>query len=236
LLNAPATCTIVNPNSAQTQVNGLIAGIYDFQLTVTDNSGATGKAYTRITVTQSSPNLPPTVNAGSNQIITLPANTTKLVGTATDPDGTIASYQWTMTSGPAACTISQGNASQTNVSGLIQGVYKFQLTATDSKGISSQASVQVIVNPAPPVDGLIFKVSPNPATSVIYVSFEAPLNGEKTKFIITDATGRVVYQEEFNRPSDRMVKEINVSRFMRGAYILSIDTGFDMLTSKFLKN
>src|SRR6476661_8891420 len=50
-------------------------------------------------------NQAPTVNAGADQTITLPTNSVTVTGTATDADGSIASYQWSQVSGPSTATI-----------------------------------------------------------------------------------------------------------------------------------
>lgn len=95
------------------------------------------------------PNVPPTVSAGSSQAITLPVNAVTLTGSASDPDGTIASYLWSQLSGPAVAVIASPTTSSTSVTGLVAGVYVFKLTATDNKGASAGANVNVTVNPAP---------------------------------------------------------------------------------------
>ena len=122
--------TITNNASATTSVTGLVQGVYQFQLKVTDNSGATAVSNVQITVNAA--NIPPTANAGTNQIITLPLNSVSLNGTGTDSDGTISSYLWTKTSGPAA-TITNNASATTSVTGLVQGVYQFQLKVTDNR-------------------------------------------------------------------------------------------------------
>jgi hypothetical protein len=91
-------------------------------------------------------NTPPTVNAGSNQTITLPTNTVTLNGSATDAEGAIASYAWSYVSGPAGSSFATPNAASTVVNGLAQGVYVFRLTATDGGGLSGFANVTVTVN------------------------------------------------------------------------------------------
>jgi len=68
--------------------------VYQFELTVTDNSGATGKDTMQVTVNPA-PNKIPTANAGADITITLPTNSTILNGIGTDIDGTITNYQWT---------------------------------------------------------------------------------------------------------------------------------------------
>lgn len=93
-------------------------------------------------------NKPPVVNAGTAQTITLPASTATLTGTATDPDGTIASYNWTQTSGTAA-TISSPSSASTGITGLTTaGVRTFRLTVTDNLGASAYADVTITVNAA----------------------------------------------------------------------------------------
>lgn len=49
-LSGPSGNTITNPNSQNTTVTGLVQGTYIFQLTVTDNLGATGTSTTQVTV------------------------------------------------------------------------------------------------------------------------------------------------------------------------------------------
>ncbi|MFN8250507.1 MAG: tandem-95 repeat protein [Ferruginibacter sp.] len=143
--------TITNPNSAATSVTGLVAGIYKFELRVTDNSGAFGRD--TMTVIVFAPNIPPVANAGLDQSLTLPTNSITLVGSATDVDGYIISYAWTRISGPAAGTITSPSNSTSTVTGLAAGTYQFELRVTDNNGASATDIVQVIVNPEniPPV-------------------------------------------------------------------------------------
>src|SRR5690606_7955532 len=49
-VSGPSSFTFVNANAASTQVNNLAEGTYLFELTVTDNKGATAKASVTITV------------------------------------------------------------------------------------------------------------------------------------------------------------------------------------------
>jgi hypothetical protein len=91
-------------------------------------------------------NSAPVVTAGTNQSIQLPASSVTLTGSAVPAGGnTISTYAWTQVSGPATYTIVTPNAASTMVTGLVQGVYVFQLTATDNAGTSGSATVQVAV-------------------------------------------------------------------------------------------
>jgi hypothetical protein len=147
-ISGPAA-TITNANSAATTVTALTQGTYKFELTVTDNSGAIGKDTMQVIVNAAG-NIAPTANAGADQIITLPTNSVSLNGSGTDPDGTIAAYQWTKIVGPTAGTISTPGSANTTVTGLVQGTYKFELTVTDNNGATGKDTIQVIVNATAP--------------------------------------------------------------------------------------
>jgi hypothetical protein len=79
----------------------------------------------------------------------LPTNSTTLSGGGIDPDGTIASYQWTKIAGPSQYNIASPGAAQTLINGLTQGVYAFELTVTDNSGAIAKDDVQITVNAAP---------------------------------------------------------------------------------------
>ncbi|MBN9384755.1 MAG: T9SS type A sorting domain-containing protein [Chitinophagaceae bacterium] len=147
-VSGPSSGTITSASSATTTVTGLTQGTYVFSLTVTDNLGAKAAANVQVTVNAAPVNQPPTVNAGANQTITLPASSVTLSGSATDTDGTIASYAWAKVSGPSSGTITSASSATTTVTGLTQGTYVFSLTATDNLGAKTAANVQITVNPA----------------------------------------------------------------------------------------
>jgi hypothetical protein len=54
-ISGPSQFTIASPSSASTSVSNLVEGVYEFQLTVTDNAGATGKDIVKVTVNGSTP-------------------------------------------------------------------------------------------------------------------------------------------------------------------------------------
>lgn len=145
-ISGPTTYTIANPNIASTFANNLVQGTYQFQLQVTDNSGATGTDIMQVIVNPAPANQLPVANAGPDRVITLPTNTTSLSGSGTDADGTIVSYLWNRITGPAAYAIVNPNAAITNVTSLIQGAYQFELTVTDNSGGSRKDTMRVTVN------------------------------------------------------------------------------------------
>lgn len=133
--------TSVNPG-----ISGLSSGSYLFQLTVTDNYWRTSVS----TVTVNVGGSPPTVNAGVNQVITLPTNTATFCGTAAGNNGaTIASVRWVVVSGPGYSAGQQiGTANCVTLNGLTQGAYVLQFQATDSNGLTATSNVNLTVNAA----------------------------------------------------------------------------------------
>lgn len=71
--------------------------------------------------------------------------TATLSGSGTDPDGTISSYAWKKISGPAGGVITSPASAVTNVTGLVAGVYQYELTVTDDKGAAGTDTVQITV-------------------------------------------------------------------------------------------
>jgi hypothetical protein len=144
---------VSGPNSAgfsaatmvNTNVTGLIQGVYVFQLKVKDAINDSSTATVQVTVNQA----PPIANAGNPQTIVLPTNSAALSGAGST--GTGLTYQWSQNSGPNSAGFSAATSANTNVTGLIQGTYVFKLIVTDNLSNTSNATVQITVNPALPV-------------------------------------------------------------------------------------
>lgn len=177
--------TISNPTIS----NMTTAGTYVFQVVVTDNKGATAPAKVTITVKAAAPaNVSPTANAGAAQTITLPASQVTLNGSASkDPDGSIASYKWTLVSGPKTPTFSSATISQPVVSALTTaGAYVFQLTVTDNKGATASAQVTITVK-ASTAPNKVPNASTSGATITLPVS-QVTLDGS----LSSDPDGKIV--------------------------------------------
>lgn len=101
-----------------------------------------------ITTYDFEPNQIPVANAGVDQTITLPTNSTTLDGSASMDDGTITTYTWTQVSGPTA--INPNDVVNPTITGLLEGTYMFQLVVTDNFGaLSTLDTVSITVNPIP---------------------------------------------------------------------------------------
>lgn len=146
--SGPSQATIVSPFSLSTVVNDLTQGSYVFSLKATDDKGASTTSNVTITVNPA-PNQVPTVNAGTDQTITLPLNSVTLNGSGSDADGTISSFQWSQSSGPLQANIVSTSSPNTVVDHLVQGTYVFTLKATDNQGASAVGTITITVNPVP---------------------------------------------------------------------------------------
>lgn len=122
------------------------------QITGRDTTGADIGSYflTNITLSGGTSNRPPVANAGANQTIIQPDEDAALVGSASDPDGTISTYLWSQVSGPSTATIVSAGSSSTTIEDLTTiGNYVFDLTATDNSGTISSDQVTITVAAAP---------------------------------------------------------------------------------------
>jgi Domain of unknown function (DUF4832)/Secretion system C-terminal sorting domain/PKD domain len=184
-VGGPSTSTFSATNTAGITVSNLVAGTYTYRLTVTDNGGATDTDDVIVTVTAAVANQTPVADAGSNRTITLPTNSTTLSGSgSTDPDGTIAGYQWQQVSGPSTSTLSSTTAANITVSNLQAGTYTYRLTVTDNNDATDNVTVTVTVNNAPVNQAPVANAGPN--RTITLPASSANLTGSGT-----DADGTI---------------------------------------------
>jgi dienelactone hydrolase len=171
------------------------------------------------------PNQEPVVNAGLDQSILLPKDSTTLTGTATDADGRILSYHWTMVSGPSCVIKSYANA-QTKITGLIQGTYSFRLTATDDAGDSTSDNINITVNNTttkvttnkPPVANAgLDKNIALPTDSIKLVGSGTDADGTISKYRWNKVSGPAQYSF-----SDSTLASPKVKNLVAGTYIFRL--------------
>lgn len=139
---------VFSDSAVTTTVTGLVEGIYVFELTVTDNGNAINSDLVNVTVFPA-PNRPPIASAGLDRTISLPKDSIHLNGVATDPDNNLATYNWTVISGPSAYIFNDPSFITPTVTGLIEGQYAFELTVTDTQGLSDKDTIVITVNSQP---------------------------------------------------------------------------------------
>jgi hypothetical protein len=146
--SGPGIATIADATMEDTTATFSANGVYVLRLSA-DDSARSGFDDITINVL-SATNLPPNVDAGPPQTITLPNNAI-LDGTVTDdglpnPPGTFTT-SWSVVSGPGVVTFGDANAVDTTASFSKDGDYVLRLTAYDS-ALSAFDDITVTVKPA----------------------------------------------------------------------------------------
>jgi hypothetical protein len=129
--------TNIDPNTGLYTAPLSGAGSDTVQATAGNVTGPAGVTYAQ----------PPTITATSANPSSVTGKTTTLSVTASDPNpgGTITGYAWSLVSGPAGVTFGSSTASSTTVNFAKAGTYQFQVTVTNSYGLSSTGTVTVTV-------------------------------------------------------------------------------------------
>lgn len=120
-----------------------------FKLTVTDAQGASSAATATVYVTPL-PNVMPVANAGAD-IQKFVNEAVSITGSATDADGTVASYLWEQTAGTAVTISNPAAAILAFTAPSTAQTLTFRLTATDNQGGAGSDTVSVVVNRLPNV-------------------------------------------------------------------------------------
>ena len=154
VVSGPGTVTFGDVNAVDTTASFSTDGVYVLRLTA-DDSALSAFDDVSITVDPQPPvNQAPSVNAGTDQTITLPS-VANLEGTVSDdglpnPPGVVTTT-WSVVSGPGTVTFGDVNAVDTTASFSTDGVYVLRLTADDS-ALSAFDDVSITVDPQPPVN------------------------------------------------------------------------------------
>jgi gliding motility-associated-like protein len=214
------SATLTNPNNSVVTVTVTVQGTYVFRLTVTDNGGNTDFDDVELVVNAATVPRPPTANAGTNQTLTLPLNSTQLQGSGTDPDGAIASYQWIKFSGPAA-VLTNENTSVVSVSSLIEGTYVFRLTVTDNSGLTATSDVTVnvfpqTVNQTPTANAEGNKALTLPTNSITLFGSGSDADGIITTYAWTKLEGPAATLINATTPN------LSLTGLVEGAYVFRL--------------
>lgn len=135
-VDGPGVVNFTNPNGAITQASFSIAGTYTLRLTANDS--ALSSSDDVIVLVSAAANQPPTVSAGADQTIVLPAVIT-LNGSASDdglPSNNLT-FTWSKVSGSSNVSFESPNSLTTDVIFEAAGTYVLRLTASDGQLQSS---------------------------------------------------------------------------------------------------
>lgn len=173
------------------------------------------------------PNLPPSVDAGRDQALTLPSQA-NLNATVTDdglPNGTL-SRTWTKVAGPGTVTFSAPNAAATTAAFSLAGQYTLRLTANDGASAGFDDLV-VTVNPAP-------VNVPLPTTVRINAGGEAftDTNGDRWE-ADRNFTGGSVYQIDAQVAATKAAAALRTLRYGGFGYRIPMANGSYTVRLKF---
>ena len=221
----PASGTITNASGAVTTATGLVQGVYRFQLTVTDNAGATGKDTMQVTVNAAA-NIAPTANAGLDMTIYLPQDSISFIGAGYDADGFIASFSWRVINASSQYLFTTSNNQQTQIKNLIQGVYEIELSVTDNNGAKGYDTIKLTVGSSrQSITKEKVGVYPNPVIDILNVELESPIINKSILMQLFDSRGAKIYQKAVQLSGASRLEKIDMSRFEIGTYLLQVNYG-----------
>jgi len=147
-----------------------------FELTVTDNDGISSKDYLNVTILrvneQPVANAPVNVQATGDELVTIDGSNSH------DPDGAIASYAWTQTSGTNVTILNADQAIASFTAPNVNAQLGFQLTVTDNEGAANtQAFIVTTVEQTPEVIENQFPIARVQSTVTVNGGGQVVLNG-----------------------------------------------------------
>ncbi len=221
--SGPAPARLSQDNLGQAVIRDVAEGEYIFEFSATDDQGGTDSDEVLVVVEPQ--NIPPTVDAGADVTITLPLDSVQLNGSASDTDGTIASYQWVLQSGPNTFSIENAGDVQTWVNDFVAGTYLFNLIVVDDAGATAldEVQVQVLENQAPLVEADDTVMLRLPQTSTTLSVNAEDIDGEISTITWSQLSGPSSAQL-----SGSNSEELGVSDLTQGSYtfgVVVVDNG-----------
>ena len=193
--SGPAT-TLTSPTSATTSFTAPLVDVNTvlvFELTVTDNDGATATDTINVSVTNVI--IPPVANAGVDQLVDEDTIAT-LNGSGTDSNGTVVAYSWVQISGPAATLTSPTSATTSFTAPLmdVNTVLVFELMVTDNDGATATDTINIVVTNVliPPVANAGVDLSVDEDTIATLNGSGTDSNGTLVAYSWTQTSGPAV--------------------------------------------
>jgi hypothetical protein len=233
-VGGPAQYKMLYENASTPVISELVTGTYTFQLTVTDQEGATATTEVDLTVKV---NQPPVANGFVMMYYYPDAHLLNAWGSY-DPDGEQVKFWWSKIGGPAQYNMLYPEASTPVISDLIDGTYSFQLRVTDNEGATAYDTVE-IVNSIPlasnrsgrmvneitlsPLANETLIISPNPVTDVLNLRWSSAYAGA-AKLTVMDMSGKAVKVVDLRKEQQELRNLLQVDALKAGSYYLFIRT------------
>jgi hypothetical protein len=188
-------------------------------------------------------------NAGPDQTINYPTkNAATLNGSASyaTNGGYVSRYAWTKVSGPSNANILNATAQKATVTFGAAGTYVFRLTVTDTYnntatdevtifvGSSSDAKIAAVAPTDESINTASIQLYPNPAVSTLRLTIK--LSEEATIVAKIFNSNGAIKGTYYLGSVTSIQKDIDVSGFVAGMYILQVTDGSSRsFSSKFIK-
>ena len=146
-LPAGSAAVLVDATTATPTFIADVAGTYTVELVVTDEAGLDSSPDE---VEISSDNMPPTANAGSDQLV-ITGDTVDLDGSGSnDPDMDPLTFSWSFSSKPVGsnATLSGGDTATPNFVADVEGLYEITLVVSDFIGPGTPDTVEITATTA----------------------------------------------------------------------------------------
>jgi PKD repeat protein len=161
--------TFGNASDVDTTATFSVDGTYVLELEADDGTNPPVSDTVTITVDPEPANVPPTVDAGPDQTITLPNDNVSLAGTVIDPDDTPV-VSWSTVSGPGTVAWAVNPDYTAIATFTVSGVYVLALEADDGTNPPVSDTVTITVNPAGSFGPL--KVNFQPSSAAVPSGYE----------------------------------------------------------------
>nr|XP_016933919.1 dyslexia-associated protein KIAA0319-like protein [Drosophila suzukii] len=156
-LSGPNNAVILKSNLSIANATSLTLGLYEFELSVSDENNNTATDTTWVKIVQER-NAAPIANAGGDHTITLPATAIYFNGSKSWDDLAVVKYVWTRDEHSLAAGVIVADTDKEPVmilTNLVQGRYVFTLTVSDDQGLTSSDTVSVNVRRDPKLLNLV---------------------------------------------------------------------------------
>ncbi|VDK75881.1 unnamed protein product [Litomosoides sigmodontis] len=146
-ISGPNMLKIVNRDKSKCTLSGFQEGIYHFLLNVTDDGGLWGVDDAYIILIRSKNEAP--IAKAKNLTIVLPASVAFLNGSESSDDAGIVRWLWTAHDDVPACIAFLGSSKMESVAiltGLVPGIFLFDLTVWDHSDAMNSTTVSLTVS------------------------------------------------------------------------------------------
>jgi hypothetical protein len=210
---------VLNPSTTNDlTIDNLIIGDYILKVIVITNNNVVVSGDIRVSVIPCIDN--PTIWAGNDKKLTLPANTISLSPRTTSGSG-IASYLWEKISGPENYTMDNPNADTLRLSNLQAGKYTFRVIIVSNKGCYASDVVNVTVSQATAIEDKdaykMLKMYPNPADNWLTIDLSG-LNISDASINLLNITGKIVGSWQINSE----ITTLPLNSYAKGLYLIKI--------------